>query len=114
MDKGKKIALLSLVGFSIFAVVVLYHSISPYITPSQVVEMKEGKNLQVVGRMEDLVVKDDYSEFYLTDGKNRIKVVYEGKTGFIEDEVVVIGDWDGILHAQKILRKCHTEYSGGR
>ncbi len=114
MEKGKKIALVSLFAFLGFTVAVLYHSITPYKTPSEIVKLEQGKNLQVIGHMEDLKKRENVAEFYLTDGKERIRVVYSGSINFISEEIVVIGDWNGtVLKAYKILRKCHTEYKGG-
>ncbi len=111
---SKRIALISLVAFSVVAVLALYHSISPYVTPSQLQGMEKASNLQVVGRMEDLSYKGDRTEFYLTDGKAKVKVIYEGEVKPMESEVVVVGDWkNGVLYAKQILRKCHTEYTGG-
>ncbi len=100
--------------FLIVAVVALYHSISPYKTPSQLKEMTEINGVQVVGRISKLKVVDDKTVFTLTDGKAEIEVVYNGSVDGYSTEVVVVGNWKGgVLHATNILKKCHTEYTGG-
>ncbi len=100
--------------FLIVAAIALYHSISPYTTPSQLKELKEAKGVQVVGRMLELKSVDGKTEFKLTDGKSEIDVIYNGSIQQYNTEVVVIGDWkDGVLYASKVLKKCHTEYTGG-
>ena len=100
--------------FLIVAAIALYHNISPYTTPSQLKDLKEAQGVQVVGRISKLRVMDGKTEFVLTDGQSEIKVIYNGSIQRYNTEVVVIGDWEnGVLYASKILKKCHTEYTGG-
>ncbi len=111
---SKKVSLAALLTFIAIAIIVLYHNISPYITPSELLNMNNAYNVQVVGKMSDLRVRDNVTFFKLTDGKAEIEVIYRGKVQQYDSEVVVVGDWDnGTLYAEKILRKCHTEYTGG-
>ncbi len=109
-----KLSLIIPAVFLIVAAAALYHSISPYTTPTQLKDLKEAKGVQVVGRMLDLKTANGKTTFKLTDGKSEIEVIYNGSVQQYSTEVVVIGDWDGsVLHASKILKKCHTEYTGG-
>ena len=114
MGKGRKLAIGALAVFFGLSVVILFHSISPYKTPSDLVNLKKNLyNIQVIGKVENVERKGDFTEFYLSDGKVRIKVVYNGSIESENREIVVIGDWEnGVLQAYKILRKCHTEYTG--
>jgi len=107
---ARKVSIIALTAFVILAIVALYHNISPYLTPSDLIQMGQVKNVQVVGK----VVSADGEVFTLSDGKNSITVFYNAKIQQLSDEVVVVGDWDGkVLHAVKIYQKCHTEYKGG-
>jgi len=96
---------------SILALLILYHTSSPYLTPSQVKNIDRINNVQVIGRIAQLKHLGGVTVFYLTDGKSQIKVIFSGNIEKTNNEVVVVGDWkDNVLHAKKILRKCHTEY----
>ncbi len=106
----KKLSLLLLVSFTALALVALYHNISPYHTPSDLVKMPPAKNIQVVGKI--AAINGD--SFQLTDEKNSITVIFNGTVQYSEEDVVVVGDWDGkLFHAKEIYQKCHTEYRGG-
>ncbi len=106
----KKFSILALISFTALAIVVLYHNISPYLTPSDLIALDKAKNVQVVGK----IVSVNGNTFQLSDGKNTITAVYSGSVQRYDTEVVVVGDWDGeLLHAKQVLQKCHAEYRGG-
>ncbi|AAB89074.1 predicted coding region AF_2191 [Archaeoglobus fulgidus DSM 4304] len=106
----KKFSLIALVSFTALAIIVLYHNISPYLTPSDLIAQGKAENVQVVGK----IVSVNGNTFQLSDGKNTITAVYNGTVQRYDAEVVVVGNWDGkVLHATKVLQKCHTEYKGG-
>ncbi len=107
-------ALIALIAFTAIAGFALFHSISPYVTPSQLLKMESANNVQVVGVMKNLRYLGNVTEFYLSDGSADVRVVYTGRAKEVESEIVVVGDWkNGVLYAKNILRKCHTEYTGG-
>jgi len=111
---SKRLSLAALLIFIAIAVITLYHNISPYTSPSQLLELDYANNIQVVGKITDLKAENGMTVFKLTDGNAAVKVVYKGSVQQYDSEVVVIGDWkDGILYARDVLRKCHTEYTGG-
>lgn len=111
---SKKFSLTMLIIFISLAVLVLYHNISPYVSPSELLMMKKVSNVQVTGLITDLEVDGGISRFKLTDGKAEIDVIYSGDLQQYNTEVVVVGDWsNGTLYAKEILKKCHTEYTGG-
>ncbi len=109
---SKKLAAAFVIFLGISAVA-LFHSITPYTTPSEIINSPRATGVQVVGRMVDLKYEDGRTVFILTDGKNGVKVIYHGRLDYIDSEIVVVGDWNGsVLVAKEILRKCHTEYGG--
>jgi cytochrome c-type biogenesis protein CcmE len=114
MTKERKLAFGALALFFGLSVVILFHSISPYKTPSDLASFRgEIQNIQVAGKIEDVERTANFTEFYLSDDKARIKVIYNGSIDAQNQEIVVVGNWkNGTLHAYKILRKCHTEYTG--
>lgn len=100
--------------FIIFALLTLIHSISPYLTPSQVKSLNKAVDIKVIGKVEDVRLYENKTIFYLSDGKDKIKVLYSGSISFDVEEVVVVGDWDGLnFHAKQVLTKCHTKYGSG-
>lgn len=107
-----RIALILLLVFAGFAVFTLYHSVSSSLTPSDLLALGNAENVVVSGRVENISYANGLAHFYITDGKARIRAVYEGKiTG---EEVIARGDWkDGTFYAKEVLSKCHTEYKGG-
>lgn len=110
---GKKLSLATLLIFMAIAIIALYHNISPYKSPSALLNIDRANNIQVVGRITEVRADGGRTIFTLTDGKATIDVVYNGNVEQYDSEVVVVGDWDGsVLHAKEILKKCHTEYTG--
>lgn len=107
-----KIALLLLIAFAAFAVFTLYHSVSSSLTPSDLLALGNAENVVVSGKVENLSYANGLAQFYITDGKAKIKAVYEGKIN--GEEVIARGDWkNGTFYAKEVLSKCHTEYKGG-
>jgi len=105
-----KFSIVALISFTALAIIVLYHNISPYVTPSELIEKEKAENVQVVGK----IVSVDGNTFQLSDGRSSITVIYSGTVQQYDTEIVVVGSWDGkFLHAKEILQKCHTEYKGG-
>lgn len=108
-----KLALLGFVVFISLAAVVLFHSISPYLTPSQILSMGEAKNVKVIGKAKEVSINGSSTIFKITDGTAEILAVYSGILEFTSEEIVAVGDWNGnFLIAKEILQKCHTEYGG--
>ena len=106
----KKFSIIALITFTALAVIVLYHNLSPYLTPSELVGKGSAENVQVVGK----IVSVNGNTFQLSDGKSTITVAYNGSIQQYDAEVVVIGNWNGkVLQATEVLQKCHTEYKGG-
>jgi len=106
----KKFNIIALIAFTALAIIALYHNISPYLTPSELVGKDKAENVQVVGK----IVSVDGNSFQLSDGKSSITVIYNGSVQQYDTEVVVVGYWDGkVLQAMEVLQKCHTEYKGG-
>jgi cytochrome c-type biogenesis protein CcmE len=106
----KKLSLLILASFTAIAFIALYHNISPYHTPSELIKLPQAKNIQVVGKIAAI----NGNSFQLTDEKNSITVIYSGTVDYYEGDIVVVGDWDGkLFHAKELYQKCHTEYRGG-
>lgn len=106
----KKFSIVALIVFTVLAIIVLYHNISPYLTPSELVGKEKAENVQVVGK----IVSVNGNTFQLSDGKSSITVIYNGSIQQYNTEVVVVGNWDGkVLQATEVLQKCHTEYKGG-
>ncbi len=115
MKREKKIAIAVVATFSALSVIVLFHSISPYTTPSDLVNAKERMNVQVVGKIVKVSRLDGTTVFTLSDGKTEIRCLYNGtiSAAYENQEVVVVGNWkNGELIANEILKKCHTEYTG--
>lgn len=115
-NKGKLLMGVAIIGFSLAITFSLFHSISPYITVSDLIKDKNTKNIQVVGEIvKDSIVKNNNKTiFEITDGINKVKVVYSGQITYYEGQVVIVGDYkDGVLYATEVLRKCHTEYRVG-
>ncbi|WP_202319261.1 cytochrome c maturation protein CcmE domain-containing protein [Archaeoglobus neptunius] len=111
---SRKLSLMMFAGFMVLVIFALYHFASPYKTPSDLIKMESAENVQVVGKIADVRANGHETRFVLTDGKNEIDVVYQGEVQKYDTEVVVVGDWkNGVLIAKEILRKCHTEYTGG-
>lgn len=106
----KKLVIL-FVTFIIFAFLTLISSVSSYITPSQVKSLGNAIDVKVIGIVEDVKFHENKTVFYLSDGKDKIKVLYNGLLSSDIEEVVVVGDWDGFnFYAKQILTKCHTKY----
>ena len=106
----RKFSIVALIVFTVLAIIVLYHNISPYLTPSELVGREKAENVQVVGK----IVSVNGNTFQLSDGKCSITVIYNGSIQQYNTEVVVVGNWDGkVLQATEVLQKCHTEYKGG-
>ncbi|WP_456329005.1 cytochrome c maturation protein CcmE domain-containing protein [Archaeoglobus sp.] len=106
----KKFSIIALIVFTGLAIIALYHNISPYLTPSELIGKDEAENVQVVGK----IVSVNGNTFQLSDGETSITVIYNGSIQQYDTEVVVVGNWDGkVLQATEVLQKCHTEYKGG-
>jgi|Deesub1362A_J573_1020465.scaffolds.fasta_scaffold02626_9 cytochrome c-type biogenesis protein CcmE len=103
-------AFLIYIGYNLLA------NISPYTPVSELLELESAYNVQVNGTIENTtVLENNTSIFYLTDGKSKVKVIYDG---YLHNQdglkVVVVGDYkNGTLYAYQILNKCHTEYETG-
>ncbi|WP_290597624.1 MULTISPECIES: cytochrome c maturation protein CcmE [unclassified Archaeoglobus] len=111
---SKKLSLAALLIFIAIAIITLYYNISPYISPSQLLKLDYANDIQVVGKITDLKAQNGMTFFKLTDGNAAVEVIYKGSVQHYDSEVVVVGDWkDGVLYAKEVLRKCHTEYTGG-
>ncbi|RLI72813.1 cytochrome c maturation protein CcmE [Archaeoglobales archaeon] len=115
-NKGKLLTGVVIIGFSLAITFSLFHSISPYMTVSDLLNAKTTKNIQVVGEIVkgSIKAKDNETIFEITDGTNKVRVVYAGQVIYYEGQIVVIGDYEnGIFYATEVLRKCHTEYKVG-
>ncbi|MDI9610543.1 MAG: cytochrome c maturation protein CcmE [Archaeoglobales archaeon] len=107
-----RIALILLIAFAGFAIFTLYHSVSSSLTPSDLLTMGNAENVVVSGRVENISYANGLVYFYITDGKAKLRAVYEGKIA--GEEVIATGDWkDGTFYVKEVLSKCHTEYKGG-
>lgn len=115
-NRGKLLIGVAIIGFSLTITFSLLHSMSPYITVSDLIELESAKNVQVVGEIVEnsIVRKNNTTIFEITDGINRVKVVCSSQITYYEGQVVVVGDYkDRMLYATQVLRKCHTEYKVG-
>ncbi|RLI80618.1 cytochrome c maturation protein CcmE [Archaeoglobales archaeon] len=115
-NREKLLVGVAIISFSLAITFSLFHSISPYTTVSDLVELRNAKNIQVVGEIvkNSVVNKNNTTIFEITDGVNEVKVIYSGKITYYEGQVVVVGDYkNGVIYATQVLRKCHTEYRVG-
>jgi len=108
---------ISLILFSIALALAFKSNVSPYLTVSEVVERGEAYNVQVNGTIVPDSTKyfpeNNTRIFMLTDGREKIKVVYSGAVTNYQEGIpaVVVGDYkNGTFYAKKLLLKCPSKY----
>ncbi|MEM0351352.1 MAG: hypothetical protein QXR27_00190 [Archaeoglobaceae archaeon] len=107
---AKKVLITFLV-FLTFVMVILYHSSFSALTPSDLIMLDHAYNVAVRGKVENVVLENGFTKFYISDNSNKIKALYIGE--ITSNEIIAIGDWkDGIFYVREVLKKCHTEYGG--
>jgi len=118
MDEKQRLVLGGIVIIFVIAMAFSFKSnISPYVSVTHVLEKGEMSNVQVNGTIVPgstiYYPENNTRIFELTDGKNKMKVIYTGTLANYQEGIpaVVVGDFsDGVFHAEKVLLKCPSKY----
>ncbi|HPR63586.1 MAG TPA: cytochrome c maturation protein CcmE [Thermoanaerobaculia bacterium] len=113
------LAVLLVLAFTIFALVMFRQSLTPYVSFK---DAKSGRGVQVAGSLEPGSVRyDEGSQTLLftmieKDGTDLLPVAYSGSRPANFEEatfIVAIGAYDGkVFQADKLLVKCPSKYEG--